>query len=205
MEEILSTWKDFIEKELMPIINDSGELLEGNIFSYNTCKDYNFEYFEKQYNIALCGTKLNKNSHILEIGFNSGFSALLFLMASDKSVKITCVDINYHKYTVPCFNILKKHFGERINLIIGDSTKVLPNLDTSYDLIHIDGGHSTEIAVNDINNSIRLAKQNCIIIMDDVNVECLKNVWNECVEKYKLKDVIYDLKNSKFHSIKIKI
>jgi predicted O-methyltransferase YrrM len=202
MDKLLHEWRSFIENELMPIINNTGEILEGNIYSYNGDKSYNFNYSEKQYNIALCGTKLPKNSHILEIGFNSGFSALLLLMSCDPSVKITCVDINYHKYTLPCFHVLKQKFGDRIDIIIGDSTIILPKLNSKYDLIHIDGGHSTEIAKCDTENSVRLAKLGCIIIMDDVNVECLKCVWNDCVDKYNLKDVTFELKKSIFHSIK---
>lgn len=37
---------------------------------------------------------------------------------------------------------IKETFGDRINIIIGDSTKTLQYmLHEQYDLIHIDGGH----------------------------------------------------------------
>jgi predicted O-methyltransferase YrrM len=201
-EELIQKWKNFIQDKLMPVINNSGDELEGNIYSYNKCKDYNSDYLEKQHNILICGSRLKSNTKILEIGFNSGFSALLLLMSSDTSVKITCVDINYHKYTVPCYQVLKDYFGDRIELITGDSTIVLPSLTAKYDLIHIDGGHSTEIAHSDTENSIRLSNDDCILIMDDVNCENLKNVWNDCINTYNLKDVNFNLLPCKFHSIK---
>ena len=43
------------------------------------------------------------------------------------------------------------------------------SINDNYDLIHIDGGHSTEVADNDIINSYRLSKQGTILIMDDYN------------------------------------
>ena len=79
LDIIIKKWKTFIEEKMMPTILKVDEILEGNIYSLNT-KTYYYEIFkEKQKNIALCGMHLNPNSEILEIGFNSGFSALLFL------------------------------------------------------------------------------------------------------------------------------
>lgn len=46
---------------------------------------------------------LNKNiKHVMEIGFNAGFSALLMLM-SNPNVHITCIDNGEHAYVIPCF------------------------------------------------------------------------------------------------------
>jgi predicted O-methyltransferase YrrM len=72
-----------------------------------------------------------------------------------------------HKYTLPCYNKIKETFKERLKIIIGDSTKTLPNITGIYDVIHIDGGHSTEIANSNIINSLRLSKKGTILIMDD--------------------------------------
>ena len=80
----------------------------------------------------------------MEIGFNSGFSTLLMLI-SNPNIHIFCFDLGEHKYTIPCYEKLKETFGDRINITIGDSTKTLQNINDNYDLIHIDGGHSTEV------------------------------------------------------------
>ena len=198
----LGEWKTFIIEKLLPVINDCGEILEGNIYSFHTEKEYTNTFLEKQKNIANSARNLKQNSKILEIGFNSGYSALLMLMNSDESVKLTCVDINCHLYTVPCYNVLKNIYGDRISLITGSSIDVLPTLIKEYDLIHIDGCHSANIAEKDIQNSLKLVNNNCIIIMDDTELDYLQNIWNSYVTKYNLQNVNFDIFETKYHSIK---
>jgi predicted O-methyltransferase YrrM len=72
---------------------------------------------------------------------------------------------------------LKETLGDRISITIGDSTKTLQNINDKYDLIHIDGGHSTAVANSDIINSYRLSKQGTILIMDDYDVPNLHNIY----------------------------
>ena len=148
--------------------------------------------------------KLTKDSniHVMEIGFNAGFSSLLMLL-SNPNIKITCFDLGEHKYTLPCYEKLKETFGERINLIIGDSKETLKEINNIvYDLIHIDGGHSTEVAESDIINSYRLSKQRTILIMDDYNFPNLHELWDKYVKKYNLKSLQVKLHNSPLHDIK---
>ena len=50
-------------------------------------------FIEKRRNVVIsCQDKINA----LEIGFNADFSALLILL-SNPNIKLTCVDINFHK------------------------------------------------------------------------------------------------------------
>jgi hypothetical protein len=202
LDNTIKEWSKFIEEKMIGKIHEIGEILEGNIYSLDTTTYYTDFFLEKQKNVALCGKNLKPNSEILEIGFNSGFSALLFLLSSDPTVKITCVDINYHRYTMPCFNILKSVFGDRINIILGDSSYVLPTLNKKYDLIHIDGCHFAEIADLDIKNSLTLIKDNGVLIMDDIELKHLSDLWNNYVTTYKLVDVDFETVNCRFHSIK---
>jgi predicted O-methyltransferase YrrM len=202
MDKLMDEWKYFIENNLMPVIKNLGEQLEGNIYSLHTKTEYYNYFIEKQKNIILCGNNLNKNTNILEIGFNSGFSALLFLMSSDESVKLTCVDINCHSYTIPCYNILKEKYGDRINLITGDSNVVLSYFNQKFDLIHIDGAHIEQIAEKDIQNSIKLINDSGIIIMDDIEFQNLGELWNKYVLLYKMGNPNFQLYPSKFHSVK---
>lgn len=198
----IDEWKKMIQDKLMPTILECNTILEGNIYSLNTKTEY-YEYFlSKQKNIYLCGRHLKQNSEILEIGFNSGFSALLLLLSSHPSVKITCVDINCHNYTMPCFNIIKELFPDRIEILLGSSVNVLPKLTKKYDLIHIDGCHLTEIAELDIKNSLSLINNNGIMIMDDIEFNDLGNLWNKYVNNYNLIDVDFEIYDCKFHSIK---
>jgi len=192
--------KTYIDTYLLPIINNSGELLEGNIFMLHHTTNYTDIFLNKTKNIS--NMVLNKNiQKVMEIGFNSGFSTLLMLLTNPK-IYITCFDLGEHKYTMPCFIKLKETFGDRINIIIGDSTQTLKNVNDIYDVIHIDGGHSTEIANSDIINAYRLSKQGTIIIMDDYDGPNLHNLWDSYIIKYNLKKLDINVYNSPHHDIK---
>ena len=184
---------------LLRIVEDCGETLEGNIFT--VCGlEFTHLFVDKCKNIS--NLVLNKNiKKVMEIGFNSGFSTLLMLLTNPK-MQITCFDIGEHKYTLPCYAKLKETFGDRIRIIIGDSTKTLPEVNEIYDLIHIDGGHSTEVANSDIENSFRLSKQGTILIMDDYDFHNLRETWDSYVSKYDLKKLDIHVYNSPHHDIK---
>lgn len=192
--------KEYIDQNLLPIIHNCGELLEGNIFMMHHTTNYTDVYLNKSKNIS--NLVLNKSiKKVMEIGFNSGFSALLMLM-SNAFIQISCFDLGEHKYTIPCFEKLKETFGDRIHITIGDSTKTLENVNDKYDLIHIDGGHSTEVADSDIVNSYRLSKPGTVLIMDDYDFFNLHHLWNSYILKYNLKTLDINTYNSPHHDIK---
>jgi len=192
--------KAYIDTNLLPIIHTCGELLEGNIFMTHHTTNYTNVYLNKSKNIS--NLVLNKNiKNVMEIGFNSGFSTLLMLV-SNPNIHISCFDLGEHKYIIPCYEKLKETFGDRINLIIGDSTKTLQNINDNYDLIHIDGGHWTEVADSDIINSYRLSKQGTILIMDDYDFPNLHKLWDSYIVKYNLKKLDINVYNSPHHDIK---
>jgi predicted O-methyltransferase YrrM len=192
--------KAYIDINLLPIINNSGELLEGNIFMLHHTTTYTNVYLNKSKNIS--NLVLNKNiKNVMEIGFNSGFSTLLMLL-SNPNITISCFDLGEHKYTLPCYEKLKETFGNRINITIGDSTKTLQNNNYNYDLIHIDGGHSAEVANSDIINSYRLSKKGTILIMDDYDFPRLHKLWDNYIVKYNLKKLDINVYNTPHHDIK---
>jgi predicted O-methyltransferase YrrM len=200
INNIINNCKNFIHYNMMSIIYNSGEPLEGNIFMLHNTTVYNDNFTNKQKN--LCNLLLNKNiKNVLEIGFNSGFSTLLMLM-TNSNVKITCCDLNDHKYTIPCYQLLKKTFGDRINFIPGDSSKTLPKIQDKYDLIHIDGGHDDFIAINDIINCYYLSKDNTILIMDDYDFHNLHELWDKYIEIYGLKELDSKIYDCPYHDIK---
>jgi hypothetical protein len=192
--------KNYINEYLLPIIENCGELLEGNIFMLHHTTTYTDNFINKTKNIS--NSLLNKNiKNVMEIGFNSGFSALLMLL-TNSNINLTCFDLGEHTYTMPCYKKMKETFGERLNIIIGDSTKTLINVSGEYDLIHIDGGHSTEVAESDIMHSYRLSKKGTILIMDDYDFFNLHELWDTYVIKYNLKNLDINLYNSPHHDIK---
>jgi len=192
--------KQYIDTNLLPIIHNYGELLEGNIFMIHHTTEYTDVFLNKTKNIS--NLVLNKNiKNIMEIGFNSGFSTLLMLL-TNPNIHITCFDLGEHKYTIPCYEKLKETFGDRINITLGDSTKTLQNINEIYDLIHIDGGHSTEVAESDIKNCFRLSKQGTILIMDDYDFPHLHELWDNYIIKYNLQKLDINVYDSPHHDIK---
>lgn len=192
--------KEYINQYLLPIINTYDEKLEGNIFMLHNTTTYTDIFMLKVLNIGniLLNTTIKS---VLEIGFNSGFSALLMLI-SNPNMKITCIDIAEHEYTIPCFIKLRETFGDRINILIGDSAQALQTLINKYDLIHIDGGHTINVAEKDIINSYKLSKHGTIMIMDDYDFTLLNKLWNNYIRVLNLKPLDIDLYPSPHHDIK---
>lgn len=192
--------KKYIDDFLIHIIKNSGELLEGNIFMFHQTTTYTDAFLNKAKNIS--NLVLNRNiKNVMEIGFNSGFSTLLMLF-SNPELKITCFDLGEHKYTLPCYKVLKELFGDRINIIIGDSMKTLPKIQDKYDLIHIDGGHTVEVAESDIIQSYRLSKNRTILIMDDYDFQHLHTLWDKYIQIYNLKFLQINLYYCREHDVK---
>lgn len=209
IDKIINDAYYYIDNTLKPIINNSyGEgnpFVEGNIFDLDEkfIKKGDNSFIEKRRNVVIsCQNKINA----LEIGFNSGFSALLILL-SNPNIKLTCVDINLHNYVIPCFNQLKKDFGDRIRLLIGDSCSVVPSIVDKFDLVHIDGGHSVNVAECDIINTYKLLMNNAVIIMDDVDIydnnQSLANLWKHYVNIFSYKEPTFDLFISRHHDVRV--
>jgi predicted O-methyltransferase YrrM len=192
--------KQYINENLLPIINDCDEQLEGNIFMIHHTTTYTDVFLNKAKNIS--NLVLNKNiKNVMEIGFNAGFSTLLMLI-SNPNLHITCFDLCEHKYTIPCYEKIKKSFENRINIIIGNSIETLKNINSIYDLVHIDGGHTVEVAKSDIINSYKVSKKGTILIMNDYDFPHLKQLWDFYIKIYELKKLDINTYNCEYHDIK---
>ena len=131
---------------------------------------------------------------ILEIGFNAGHSALLYLIANPYS-KIHFFDLGEHQYSRGCFDYLDKAFPGRMSVTWGDSTVTIPQYPSRlFDFIHIDGGHTRFIAESDFHNCRSFANKDTYLMIDDYDGNCLHTFCNQLI-KYKqiLKmDLLYD-------------
>jgi predicted O-methyltransferase YrrM len=189
------TINEHIENIRMRIIYNSIKLEAGNIDIEGNCV-YPKMLHEKILNLIRYSSDKNI-SKILEIGFNAGHSTLFMLLYKDleNPIKYTIFDICCRKYVKPCFDYIKSTFQNvDFNFIEGDSIKTMAdyieqnnNECETYDLIHVDGGHSYECIVNDFKNSTKLLKKNGILIVDDVNI----NYINDIVDQY-INDKIYE-------------
>jgi len=186
---------DFIQ-DLLKIVEDSNEPLEGNIFyehHQNDFTSFNTRFLDKRRSLAIFSIA---NQRILEIGFNSGFSSLL-LLTMNEELSVTALDICSHTYTEPCFNYLRSQFGDRIKLLKGNSLTVLPvslNNDNSYSGYHIDGGHGVDVAEVDLVNILSVAKDGNVICFDDTDDYYYE--LKVMLLKYVLNGKIIDIGNS---------
>lgn len=109
--------------------------------------------------------------NIMEIGFNAGHSAEIFLQ-NNKNLTLTSFDLGGHTYVSTAKEYIDSTYPNRHTLILGDSRETIPyylknNKDVKFDFIFIDGGHEYEIAKTDMENCFHLAHKDTIVALDD--------------------------------------
>ena len=182
--------KSTIVKEINNIIVNTNEQLEGNCLYHhlNIFKIRSEPDVEKLRHNLYKLAKMSNN--ILEIGFNGGHSCALYLYANP-NIQILSFDICNHTYTYKC----SKYLIDKYNLefIEGDSNKTLPNYKVTikYDIIHIDGGHGYDCAKNDLLNCQKFAHKNTLLVFDDANFPCIRELLTECLDNNKIKEINY--------------
>jgi len=178
---------DLYLHDLKQRIIDSNSTLEGNSFYVHESLDIYPELFTKQLNLFWCG--MQATAKVCEIGFNAGHSSMLMLMARDKTpLEFTIFDIGHHAYTKPCLEYIKSKFlNVNFEYVEGDSTLTMPiwiqqnnENKATYDVIHVDGGHSEHCITNDMINADILVRVGGILIVDDTYMSHV----NDCVNSY---------------------
>lgn len=140
-------------------------------------------------------------SSILEIGFNAGHSSHVFLQ--HPTTQVLSLDLGVRPYVSYAKEWIDEHYPGRHTLLLGDSTQTLPQWiadhpNRTYDLIFIDGGHEEPTVRADIDNCLRLARTDTLILMDDVVYTDTwqadytlgpTRVWKEYVEQGRIQEL----------------
>ncbi len=167
------------------IIRATGEILEGNCMYINQTLIREPKLDSKRRNLSRAA---EGQRYIAEIGFNAGHSAILFLAASHSEAHHIFFDLGDHTYTRPCADAIRQWYPEKnIQMVYGDSRVTIPRwIQTNpgalgtFDVVHVDGGHSAECATSDLFAAYMLAKPGGLIIVDDIQSSDILdavNVW----------------------------
>ena len=129
---------------------------------------------------------LIKPKNILEIGTHKG-SYSYFCKTEISDCKIWTFGIDPESKA--CTDLINDYFNEKfITFIEGDSTKTMPNFkeDVKFDIAWVDGNHTYEYAMIDLEQCDRLNINN--ILVDDMEMTTVRSAVNDFIAKtgYKL-------------------
>ena len=187
--------------DLISIVNNIGCPMEGSLFFDDKAINMNFNKLSQtalDKAESLAGFATDKKE-LLEIGFNSGFSALVFLV-SNPTVNVTSIDTCYWPYVKPCYAYLKEKFKDRITLVEGKSEDALKKIfenNNNFDAYFIDGGHNEHDCNMDFTLIIENCKNNSIICADDYDMPIVKTTVDKFIGTKQL-DKIAEGKNNIF-------
>ncbi len=107
-----------------------------------------------------------KPKNILEVGTAIGYSASVMFFASGSDCVVTTIERNEKMIELANENLAKGNLLKNINIIEGDATIVLKQLQCEYDLLFLDAakGQYPEF----LKECIRLLKKDGVLICDNV-------------------------------------
>lgn len=134
-------------------------------------RSHGYDYLESKiyYEYYYAISKFYQPSSILEIGVRFGYSLGSMIKGSDKIEFVKGIDCEDDHYGISTLKIAEENIKKYINPnvkceFLKQDSHSIKQLDRKYDLIHIDGDHSYEGKVKDLN----LALDHCkVLIVDD--------------------------------------
>ncbi len=170
---------------LKELIEKTGEPLEGNC----VYRHLSFDRWDVLLNKRINYQKAVKERKLIcEIGFNAGHSILAMILANPDA-HYFLFDLGTHAYARPCFEYLKKSFPQTtIEIFWGDSRETLAvyhkkHPEVMFDLVHIDGGHRSEVYSVDWKNSLDVTSSGSLIIFDDTDSVKINAFLDKEIEK----------------------
>ena len=166
----------------------------------------NVQEIQEQMNEIISLIQHKPNIQVMEIGFNAGHSADMFLYHNE-TLQLWSFDLGEHDCCKKAKTYIDNMYPSRHTLILGDSKTTIPlfvkqHPEKQFDLIFIDGGHLYETVKADLTNSYQhLAHKETIIMMDDTMYshgikdgwpwqqvwnQGPTQIWNEFVTQHKI-------------------
>ena len=113
---------------------------------------------------------IKRPNNILEIGTAVGYSAINFSRyLSGENPKIKTIERNDDMFSIASRNIKEMGLDDKIEIVHADATKYLYEIDENkekFDVIFIDAAKGQYLVF--LENAIRLANKNAVIIADNV-------------------------------------
>ena len=114
--------------------------------------------------LLLTLTALKKPARILETGTAIGYSAIL-MASAEPGAEIETVEIDPDMASLARANISRAGLGDRIRVILGDASEVLPALRGTYDMIFLDSAKGQYVHLLD--DVLRLLPSGGLLVADN--------------------------------------
>jgi len=110
--------------------------------------------------------------------------------------------IRMDPYSIQSVNNLLKKYKKNVNIIKGDSNKVLKEISLNkFDYVFLDGGHKYETVLLDLKNLTKVVENNGVILCDDYDLTYAPGVKKAIDEYVLLNDFNLKILNSRFAEI----
>ena len=173
----------FIDSEIVKNLNESVKPylpdFEGNCLynhaSYFVLDKEKYSLRNNLYNLSRVSESL------VQVGINGGHSIGLCLYANPK-LKVLGFDLFSHPYTKSSCDYLAQNY-DCIFTAGNSHTTIKKHIPTQkYDLIHIDGGHTTDDLIQDVHDCKKFAHTDTIVVIDDIpgNQDVYQGVVDVC-------------------------
>lgn len=176
-------------RQVNEVVAESGEELEGNYCHFDRVQVSAFTPpdIRRSWKREFLRRAIAPARKGLEIGFNAGHSAAIMLGANP-NLHLTCVDIGSHRYASGCADRVYATFGDRLQMIWGDSRAMLAQSNSTLrgkdlDFVHVDGSHEPSAINADLAWFISEARDGCRLMMDDAYVPWIKRALSRLVSR----------------------
>ena len=110
--------------------------------------------------------------------------------------------IRLDPYSIKSVTKLLKKYKDNVNLIKGDSNKILKEISVeNFDYVFLDGGHKYETVMNDLKNLTKVIKNSGVILCDDYDLTYAPGVKKAIDEYVLLNNFNLQILHSRFAEI----